>query len=70
MPMDILNLARTTKEFRRVILHKNATSLWKTVWTNPDLDDDTPPCPEDVSLPSWTNLLFSAHCHVRIHVVF
>ena len=62
MPIDILHLARTTKEFRKFLLHRSATGLWKDVLSN---IEDVPSCPPGMSLPAWVNLLFETHCHVR-----
>ncbi|KAK7063921.1 F-box domain-containing protein [Favolaschia claudopus] len=59
-PVDILHLARTTKGFRSILLHKSASSTWKTSLRRvPGL----PECPEDMSQPAWVNLVYSAHCH-------
>ncbi|KAF8958278.1 hypothetical protein BDZ97DRAFT_1762293 [Flammula alnicola] len=59
MPVDILYLSRTTKELRRLLLHRSATFVWKAALENvPEL----PACPEDLSLPFWTNLVFDSHC--------
>ncbi|KIJ66542.1 hypothetical protein HYDPIDRAFT_26881 [Hydnomerulius pinastri MD-312] len=59
-PLDVLYLARTTKEFRRVLMHRSATSVWKSARTHiPGL----PPCPDDMSEPAYANLCFSMHCH-------
>ena len=63
--MDILHLSRTTKAFRQALLNKNATGLWKSVWTNLEVED-IPERPEDLSLPAWTSVLFDTHCHVRV----
>ncbi|RDB24429.1 hypothetical protein Hypma_008472 [Hypsizygus marmoreus] len=60
LPADILHLTRTTKVFRRVLLHRSAISIWKAALANvPTL----PECPPDMSLPGWTNLVFDSHCH-------
>ncbi|KAJ7589026.1 hypothetical protein C8J56DRAFT_1163994 [Mycena floridula] len=60
LPMDVLNLARTTKELRRVLMRRSALSIWKAALAEvPEL----PECPADMSLPGWVNLAFSLHCH-------
>ena len=42
-PLDILHLARTTKEFRQILLHKSSISVWKAARANvPDLPDRFP----------------------------
>lgn len=61
MPLDILRLSRTTKEFRQLLLHRSSTVIWKAALGNiPKL----PACPGDVSLPFWTHLVFDSHCQV------
>ncbi|KAJ3547976.1 hypothetical protein NMY22_g1446 [Coprinellus aureogranulatus] len=64
LPIEILHLSRTTKAFYSVLLHANATSLWKRFYAHPELED-IPKRPEDVSFPVWTNLLFDHRCHIR-----
>ncbi|KAJ7610836.1 hypothetical protein FB45DRAFT_844247 [Roridomyces roridus] len=58
-PTDLLTLSRTTKDFRRLLLHKSAVSIWKTSLRQISV----PACPPDMSEPSWVNLLFSPFCH-------
>ncbi|KAF8186009.1 hypothetical protein BJ912DRAFT_1043290 [Pholiota molesta] len=58
-PLDILRLARTTKELRRLLLHRSSTFVWKATLSNVE---GLPACPEDLSLPCWTNLIFDRHC--------
>jgi hypothetical protein len=60
-PLDLLRLARTTKELRKLLLHRSATSVWKAALSNVE---GLPACPEDLSLPFWTNLVFDHHCQV------
>ncbi|KAF9535715.1 hypothetical protein CPB83DRAFT_842210 [Crepidotus variabilis] len=58
-PYDLLKLARTNKEFRRLLLNKSFISVWKTALARvPGL----PPCPPDMSEPAFANLAFSPHC--------
>ncbi|KAF6753210.1 hypothetical protein DFP72DRAFT_902203 [Ephemerocybe angulata] len=61
-PLDLLRLSRTNKAFRRELLHKSATSLWKESFVKA-YRDGAPPCPEDLSLVFWANLLYEPHCH-------
>lgn len=59
-PMDLLNLARTSKPFRELLLHRSAASLWKQARQNvPGL----PECPPFMSEPAFINLCFDSHCH-------
>ncbi|EIW87303.1 hypothetical protein CONPUDRAFT_161873 [Coniophora puteana RWD-64-598 SS2] len=60
MPIDLLHLARTTKPFRRVLMHRSSVSVWVEVLANvPDL----PLCPDDIPQPEYANLVFDTHCH-------
>ncbi|KAF8844141.1 hypothetical protein BDN67DRAFT_871570, partial [Paxillus ammoniavirescens] len=62
MPLDVLRLARTTKQFRRVLMHRSSLSIWIAARKNvPDLPD----CPPHMSEPQFANLVFDTHCHVR-----
>ncbi|KAI5995363.1 hypothetical protein EDC04DRAFT_2802323 [Pisolithus marmoratus] len=59
-PLDVLRLARTTKEFRRVLMHRSSRSVWIAARNNlPDLPD----CPPYMSEPQFANLVFDTHCH-------
>lgn len=62
-PMDLLNLARTSKDFRILLLQRSSAAAWKTsrlqVYGLPD-------CPPDMSEPQYANLVFYPHCHVRL----
>ncbi|KAF8186012.1 hypothetical protein BJ912DRAFT_852529 [Pholiota molesta] len=60
-PLDLLRLARTTKELRKLLLHRSSTFVWKAALSNVE---GLPACPEDMSLPCWTNLVFDHHCQV------
>ncbi|KAJ8457124.1 hypothetical protein ONZ45_g18442 [Pleurotus djamor] len=59
-PLDVLRLARTTKDFRSVLMKRSAISLWKTVFDNVP---GTPEKPEDICEPAWANFLFTNHCY-------
>ncbi|KAF9235124.1 hypothetical protein BU15DRAFT_65102 [Melanogaster broomeanus] len=60
MPLDVLRLARTTKQFRRVLMHRSSLSVWIAARKNvPDL----PNCPPYLSEPQFANLVFDTHCH-------
>ncbi|KAF5329362.1 hypothetical protein D9619_009185 [Psilocybe cf. subviscida] len=60
MPTDILHLTRTTKALRAVLLHRSAMTVWKETLKQ---IDDFPKCPDDISLPYWTSLIFDTFCH-------
>ncbi|KIL00812.1 hypothetical protein PAXRUDRAFT_821269 [Paxillus rubicundulus Ve08.2h10] len=60
MPLDVLRLARTTKQFRRVLMHRSSLSIWIAARKNvPDFPD----CPPYMSEPEFANLVFDTHCH-------
>ena len=60
-PLDLLHLARTTKPFRRVLMHRSAISVWKEARSNVD---GLPECHPSMSEPAYANLAFDSHCHV------
>ncbi|KAI0645558.1 hypothetical protein C8Q79DRAFT_1091195 [Trametes meyenii] len=59
-PRDLLNLARTTKEFRAFLMSRNSASLWKAARKQvPGLPD----LPYWLSEPAYANLMFFTYCH-------
>ncbi|KAG2070169.1 hypothetical protein BDR04DRAFT_1100339 [Suillus decipiens] len=60
LPMDLLNLSRTSKDFRNLLLQRSSASAWKTARLQVD---DLPDCPQDMSEPQYANLAFYPHCH-------
>ncbi|KAG0703640.1 hypothetical protein DFH29DRAFT_915440 [Suillus ampliporus] len=59
-PLDLLRLARTTKQFRRVLMHRSSMSVWKNARENvPNMPD----CPPFWTEPHYANLAFDPHCH-------
>ncbi|KAJ7103187.1 hypothetical protein B0H15DRAFT_811322 [Mycena belliarum] len=59
-PSDVLNMARATKDLRRVLMHRSAVSIWKASLRQ---ISGLPECPQEMSEPAWVNLVFSTHCH-------
>ena len=60
-PRDLLNLARTSKDFRRVLMSRSSAPFWKAARQQvPGLPD----CPPYLSEPAYANLAFFSHCHV------
>ncbi|GBE82505.1 hypothetical protein SCP_0408890 [Sparassis crispa] len=59
-PQDLLNLTRTSKDFRAVLLKRSTAFIWKT--TRKQIDG-LPDCPPFMSEPAYANLCFSTHCH-------
>ena len=60
-PLDLLNLARTSKDFRHLLMSKSSAAFWKAARKNVD---GLPDCPPFMSEPAYANLLFCAFCHV------
>jgi hypothetical protein len=54
-PVDLYHLMQSTSTFRGVILNRTYRGVWKSSYCR---YDDLPTCPEDVSEPQWTSLLF------------
>ena len=59
--MDLLNLARTCKSLRAILMHKSSRFLWEAALRQVE---DLPPCPADLTEPEYTNLIFYTRCHV------
>ncbi|KAF9260775.1 hypothetical protein L218DRAFT_962097 [Marasmius fiardii PR-910] len=60
LPSDLLQLARTNKDLRNLLLRRSATTTWKTSFSNvTDI-----PCPADMAYPAWASLLYDRECHV------
>ncbi|KAF7374995.1 F-box domain-containing protein [Mycena sanguinolenta] len=59
-PMDLLNLARTTKEIRGILMSRSSTFIWKESRSHVE---GLPDPPRDLSEPQYANLCFSTHCH-------
>ncbi|KAI0044436.1 hypothetical protein FA95DRAFT_1608541 [Auriscalpium vulgare] len=59
-PEDLIQLSRTSKAFRKLLLSPQSLFLWKDSY---DLLPDAPPCPDDISVRAWAHLLFGgAYC--------
>lgn len=65
-PVDVLQLARTTKALRDILMRRSALSVWKYALGNVE---GLPDCPSDLAEPQWAALVFDTLCHVcNIHV--
>ncbi|KAF8264923.1 hypothetical protein EI94DRAFT_1737300 [Lactarius quietus] len=72
-PMDLLNLARTSKTLRQVLMSRKSMSVWIAARRNAGATV-VPEPPEDMSEPAWAQLLFGpaicSQCSARnIHRV-
>ncbi|KAJ7665462.1 hypothetical protein DFH06DRAFT_1470714 [Mycena polygramma] len=61
-PLDVLRLSRTSKEFRTMLMHKSAISIWRSSLAN--VVPELPPCPPHMNEPQWISLVFDATCQV------
>ncbi|KAI0822848.1 hypothetical protein BC628DRAFT_1326507 [Trametes gibbosa] len=59
-PLDLLNLSRTTKALRNILMQHSAISIWRHAREG---IVDLPECPPDLTEPAYANLLFDHHCH-------
>ncbi|KAJ7841337.1 hypothetical protein B0H14DRAFT_1047269 [Mycena olivaceomarginata] len=77
-PIDLLNLARTTKEFRGILMTRSLAFVWKESRRHVKglsirtlevfnrticLSEGLPDLPRDLSEPQYADLCFSRHCH-------
>ena len=60
-PLDILQLSRTTQEFRQILIHESSKFVWKAARLN--VNDLPNPFP-GMNEIEFINLAFSTHCHV------
>ncbi|KAE9389352.1 hypothetical protein BT96DRAFT_926616 [Gymnopus androsaceus JB14] len=59
-PGDLLQLARSSRNLRNVLLRKSSESIWRIARSNVGL----PPPPDDLSEPQYAHLVFfNAYCH-------
>ncbi|KAJ6513367.1 hypothetical protein C8R45DRAFT_1068349 [Mycena sanguinolenta] len=66
-PMDLLNLARATKEIRTILMSPSSAFMWKKSRSH---IEGLPDLPRDLSEPQYANLCFSTHCHECLAVPF
>ncbi|KAF7374930.1 hypothetical protein MSAN_00379100 [Mycena sanguinolenta] len=59
-PLDLLNLARTTKEIRGILMSRSSIFIWKESRSHVE---GLPEPPRELSEPQYANLCFSTHCH-------
>ncbi|KAG7449924.1 uncharacterized protein BT62DRAFT_944525 [Guyanagaster necrorhizus] len=65
-PLDLLHLARLSKDFRRVLMSRSTICAWKSARSN--LEGFPGPYPT-MSEPAWVNLAFMAECHYCTKIV-
>ncbi|KAF8549225.1 hypothetical protein OG21DRAFT_1515448 [Imleria badia] len=59
-PLDLLNLARTCKSLRILLMDRASEFIWRAARRQ---FEDLPDCPDDLSEPAYANLAFYARCH-------
>ncbi|KDQ60885.1 hypothetical protein JAAARDRAFT_77035 [Jaapia argillacea MUCL 33604] len=59
-PIDLLNLSRTTKALRNILMRRSAITLWKSSLRSVE---SLPECPPDLTEPQYAHLAFDPHCH-------
>ncbi|QRW15550.1 reticuline oxidase [Rhizoctonia solani] len=59
LPIDIINLARSNKFFRSLLMHRTSIHIWNGAMKN---IEGLPPCPPGMSEPRYLSLLFSKTC--------
>ncbi|KAE9395816.1 hypothetical protein BT96DRAFT_997297 [Gymnopus androsaceus JB14] len=60
-PSDLLQLARSSKDLRGILMSKSSESIWRIARENVR---DLPPRPEDLNEPQYAHLLYEPYCHV------
>ncbi|KAK7047816.1 hypothetical protein VNI00_006144 [Paramarasmius palmivorus] len=58
-PKELLNLARTSKDLRAMLLSKRSLQIWRAVIKNAEL----PLAPGDISEPQYASLAYDSFCH-------
>ncbi|XP_006459061.1 hypothetical protein AGABI2DRAFT_116022 [Agaricus bisporus var. bisporus H97] len=59
-PQDLLNLSRSTRRLRELLMTRNARFVWVSALSNVE---GLPRCPSDLCEPQFANLSFDEHCH-------
>jgi len=60
-PLDLLNLSRTSKSLRSMLMKKNSIAVWRRARANLA---GLPECPDDLTEPQYTELVFGRTCFV------
>ncbi|KAG6820465.1 hypothetical protein H0H93_016760 [Arthromyces matolae] len=60
-PLDVLNLSRTSKALRNILMSRSSQFIWKRARAH---IEGLPDCPTDMSEPAYANLVFSPFCNV------
>lgn len=60
-PEDLLQMARSTRALRDMLMAKSAKSIWRAAWSA----SDVPEPPLDFCEPLYASLIFDKFCLVR-----
>ncbi|KAG8957800.1 hypothetical protein FRC00_003503 [Tulasnella sp. 408] len=60
-PLDLLQLARSTRRLREILMSKESKPIWRRARAN---ITDLPDCPEDLSEPQYASLMFEVGCQI------
>lgn len=61
-PLDLIHLARSTKEMRGMLMSRNSRPIWRSFLRGLGAPD----CPEDISEPQFISLVFEKLCQVGL----
>ncbi|KAH7881594.1 uncharacterized protein C8R40DRAFT_1000943, partial [Lentinula edodes] len=61
-PRALLTLARTSKDFQKILMSKSSENIWRTAREN--FEGGLPPRPSDLNEPQFAHLIFDLYCHV------
>lgn len=59
-PIDILQLSRTCRKLRDILMSKQSRSIWKVSRASINM----PACPDDLSEAQYASLVFEKNCNV------
>lgn len=65
-PQELLNLSRSNKDFRGLLMDKSSARFWKAAWDNAT---DLPKCPSTLSEPAYASLCFDHYCQVSSRII-
>ena len=60
-PQDLLNMSRTVKSLRNMLMSKS----YKSAWLVAEAAVGLPACPPDISCPQYASLVFDDFCTVN-----
>ncbi|KAF8159177.1 hypothetical protein B0H34DRAFT_654514, partial [Crassisporium funariophilum] len=64
-PIDLLHLARTTKDLRAILMEHSIISVWKSSLSR---TIGMPSCTYVLTEPQYAELAFKKNCFVKFHL--